>query len=61
MSRGPRYTPEDDARIRDAFEPRKVRIQRAAEDLGRTETAIRKRYQRLTRGLSRDPATIMRR
>ena len=32
MGRGPRYTPDEDARIIDAFEPRKVRIQRAKEN-----------------------------
>ena len=39
-----------DERIRDAFTPRRVRIQEAAADLGRTECAIRRRWQRLTRG-----------
>ena len=50
MSRGRRYTAEEDERIRDAFTPRRVRIQEAAAEMGRTELAIRRRWQRLTRG-----------
>ena len=50
MSRGPRYTPAEDERIRDAFTPRPERIREAAAALGRSEGAIRRRWQRLTRG-----------
>lgn len=50
MSRGPRYTPEEDSAILDAFTPRSVRMQLCAGRLGRTEAAVRRRYQRLVNG-----------
>ena len=47
MSRGPRYTPDEDRAILDAHTSRSVRIQLCAGRLGRSEAAIRRRYQRL--------------
>ena len=47
MSRGPRYTPEEDRAILDAFTPRSVRIELAPAGSGEPKRAIRRRYQRL--------------
>ena len=55
MSRGPRYRPAEDALIRDAHEARPVRIRRVAAELGRSKTALRRRWQRLSRGMGCDP------
>ena len=50
MSRGPKYTPAEDAAIWDACHRRRVdRIRDLARELGRSETAIRRRYQRMCR------------
>ena len=48
--RGPGYTPAEDAAIWDACHLRRVdRIRDLARTLGRSETAIRRRYQRMCR------------
>ena len=50
MSRGPKYTPAEDRAIWDACHRRRVdRIRDLARELGRSETAIRRRYQRMCR------------
>ena len=50
MSRGPKYTPAEDAAVWDACHRRRVdRIRDLARELGRSETAIRLRYQRMCR------------
>ena len=49
--RGPGYRPVEDDLIRDACGPsRPERIRDVARELGRSETAIRRRWQRLTHG-----------
>lgn len=49
--RGPGYRPAEDALIREACaSTRAERIRAVAAELGRSETAIRRRWQRLTRG-----------
>ena len=50
VSRGPRYTPAEDAAVWDACHRKRVdRIRDLARELGRSETAIRRRYQRMCR------------
>ena len=50
MSRGPKYTPAEDAAVWDACHRKRVdRIRDLARELGRSETAIRRRYQRMCR------------
>ena len=50
VSRGPKYTPAQDAAVWDACHRKRVdRIRDLARELGRSETAIRRRYQRLCR------------
>lgn len=50
VSRGPKYTPAEDRAIWDACHRRRVgRIRDLARELGRSETAIRRRYQRMCR------------
>ena len=50
MSRGPKYTPAEDAAIWDACHRKRVdRIRDLAREIGRSETAIRRRYQRMCR------------
>lgn len=50
VSRGPKYTPAEDAAVWDACHRKRVdRIRDLARELGRSETAIRRRYQRMCR------------
>ena len=58
MSGAPRYAPIEDEAIRDACGHRRVdRIRDLAREPGRSEIAIRRRWQRLCRGSGRDPAS----
>lgn len=55
MSGAPPYRPPEDDLIRDACgRQRADRIRDLARELGRSETAIRRRWQRLGRGMGRD-------
>ena len=56
MSGASPYRAAEDDLIRDACARKRAdRIRDLARELGRSETAIRRRWQRLGRGLGRDP------
>lgn len=50
MPRGPPYTPGEDADILATLSPTPVRMAALRERTGRTDAALRKRYQRLRGG-----------
>ena len=50
MPRGPLYTPGEDADILATLSPTPVRMAALRERTGRTDAALRKRYQRLRGG-----------
>ena len=55
MSGAPPYRPAEDDLIRDACGRKRAdRIRDLARELGRSETAIRRRWQRLGRGMGQD-------
>jgi len=59
MSGAPPNRPAEDALVRDACgRSRAERIRDLARELGRSETAIRRRWQWLRRGIGRGPVPI---